>query len=213
MANIIFILVCFAASLTNYLNKNAPLYLKLFPLFLLTEVVCEYTGLMIARRHHSNVFLYNMLTVMEFGFFYFFFYSVYRGALVKKIVAIITILYLAGTLFNIFFIQGRHVFHTYSFMVGCLLVIAGSIYYFLQMFRYPQPGSILREPAFWITAGLLFYYACVLPIYGVLNYIASISPRINHTLAMILNLMVYILYSLFTLAFLCKVNFRKYTSS
>jgi hypothetical protein len=212
MANIIFILVCFAASLTNYLNKNAPLYLKLFPLFLLTELVCEYAGLMIARRHHSNVFLYNMLTVIEFGFFYFFFYSVYRGASVKKIVAIITILYLAGTLFNIFYIQGRNVFHTYSFMVGCLLVIAGSIYYFLQMFRYPQLGSIMREPAFWITVGLLFYYACVLPIYGVLNYITSISLRINYTLGLILNLMAYILYSLFTLAFLCKLNFRKYTS-
>ncbi len=212
MTNIIFILVCFAASLTNYLNKNAPLYMKLFPLFLLMEFVGDYAGLQIARKHHSNVFLYNIVTVLEFLFYFFFFYLVFRGASAKRTVMILSVLYLVGAAFNIFYIQGRNTFHTYSFMVGCLLAIAGSIYYFLQLFRYPQPGSIMREPAFWITSAILFYYACVLPIFGVLNYITSISQRINTTLGLILNLMNYILYSLFTLAFLCKVNFRKYTS-
>ncbi len=186
--------------------------MKLFPIFLFLVALSEYTALQIAREHHSNLFLYNIVMVSEFLFYFFFFYSVFRGGTAKRMVWILTAFYLAGALFNIFYIQGKNTFNTYNFMVGCLLVIAGSIYYFLQIFRYPQPGSIMREPAFWITSALLFYYACVLPIFGVLNYITSISPRINATFAFILNLMNYILYSLFTLAFLCKVNFRKYTS-
>jgi len=205
----ILMLVCFAVSLVNYLSKNGPLYLKIFPVFLLLELVFEYEAFQMAHRHQNNLFLYNIIMIIEFSFYFFFFYSVYRLSAAKKTVLFLMAGYLAGALINIFFIQGMKVFHTYSFMIGCLLVIAGSIYYFLQMFRYPRTGSIMRDPAFWIASALLFYYACVLPVYGVLNYISSMSRYFNHTMKFIINFMNILLYSLFTLAFLCKLSIRK----
>jgi len=209
MPVIIFILVCFAVSLINYFSKGAPLYLKLFPVFLFLVLVCEYVGYLMKYKHQNNLFLYDIIIIIEFLFYLFFFYSVYRVSIAQKIVIILMVAYLAGALINMIFIQGMKVFHTYSYMIGCLLIIAGSVYYFLQLFRYPQTGSIMREPAFWIATALLFYYACVLPIYGVLNYISSMSRHFNHTLRFIVNFMNILLYSLFTLAFLCKLNIRK----
>jgi hypothetical protein len=209
---IVVLVLCFIASLTNYLNKNAPLYLKLFPVFLLQVLICEYIGVQMASHQQNNLFFYSITSVVEFMFYFFFFYSVYRSSKAKRTVLILMAVYLVGALVNIFYIQGRKVFHTYSFMVGCLLVIAGSIYYFLQLFRNPQQGSIMREPAFWITSALLFYFGCVLPIYGIVNYISTLSNTLNVVLVFILKFMNILLYSLFTLAFLCKVNFRKYIS-
>ena len=209
IAVIIFILVSFAVSLSNYFSKNAPLYLRLFPVFLFLVLLCEYEGYLMAHRHQNNLYLYNIIIIVEFLFYMFFFYSAYRVSVAKKAVMVLMVIYLIGALINIFFIQGMKVFHTYTFMIGCLLVIAGSIYYFLQMFRYPQTGSIIRDPAFWIASALLFYYACVLPVYGVLNYISSMTRYFNHTLKFIINFMNILLYSLFTLAFLCKLSIRK----
>ena len=209
MSTIISVLVCFVLSLVNYLNKNSPLYLKLFPVFLFLVLACEYESYRLAHRHQNNLYLYNTILVIEFLFYLFFFYSVYRVSIARKIVLLLMAIYLAGALINIFFIQGMKVFHTYTFMTGCLLVIAGCIYYFLQLFRYPQTGSIMRDPAFWVASALLFYYACVLPVYGILNYISSMSRHFSQTLKFIINFMNILLYSLFILAFLCKLSIRK----
>jgi len=208
------VLVCFIASLTNYLVKGGPLYLKIFPVLLLVVLVGEYVGYQLGSRHHTNVFLYNMISIVEFTFYFFFYYSVYRVSLAKKIMLVLTPAYLAGALINIFFIQGKNAFHTYTYMAACLFVIMASIYYFLEMFRYPQTGSIMRDPAFWITSALFFYYTCVLPVFGISNYISSISRSLKQILGFIINLTNILLYSLFTLAFLCKLSIRKkYMSS
>jgi hypothetical protein len=213
MLYFIIILVSFIASLTNYLDKSSPLYLKIFPVLILVVLVGEYIGLQMARKHQTNVFLYNIIGAIEFTFYLFFYHSIYRASQARKIMLILIMVYWVAALINIFFIQGINVFNTYTYMVGCLFVILASSYYFLEMFRYPQSGSIMREPAFWITSALLFYYTCVLPVFGILNYISSISRYWNHVLRFIINLTNILLYSLFTLAFLCKLSFRKkYTS-
>jgi len=210
---LIIVLVCFIASLTNYLDNRAPLYLKVFPGLILMVLVGEYIGYQMGMKHRTNVFLYNIITGLEFTFYFFFYYSIYRVWQAKKVMFALMLVYLGGFLINIFFIQGRNVFHTYSYMAGCLFVIMASIYYFLEMFRYPQTGSIMRDPAFWITSALLFYYTCVLPVFGILNYISSMSRSLNLVLKFIINLTNILLYSLFTLAFLCKLSIRKkYTS-
>lgn len=208
----VFILISFVASLTNYLDKKVALYLLLFPPFLLLVYVCEYAGLQLRIKSHNNVWLYNIVSIVEFLFYFFFFHSVYRVSTARKVMLILIPVYLAAALLNIFLVQGKAVFHTYSYMAGCLFVIAGSIYYFLELFRYPQTGSIMRDPAFWITTALLFYYICVLPIFGIVNYISSIPKRVGYTLVFINQFSNIILYSLFTLAFLCKLSFRKYMS-
>jgi hypothetical protein len=156
--------------------------------------------------------LYNIVSIVEFLFYFFFFHSIYRVSTARRTMLILIPVYLAAALLNIFLVQGKEAFHTYSYMAGCLFVIAGSIYYFLELFRYPQTGSIMRDPAFWITTALLFYYICVLPIFGIVNYISSIPKRVGYTLVFINQFSNIILYSLFTLAFLCKLSFRKYMS-
>lgn len=189
------------------------MYLKIFPVLILVVLVGEFIGFHMGNKHQTNVFLYNIISILEFTFYFFCYYSIYRVALAKKTMLVVLLVYFACAVINIFFIQGKNIFHTYTYMLACLLIIAASIYYFLEMFRYPQTGSITRDPGFWIISALLFYYSCVLPVFGIVNYISSISPSLNQIFGFIIKLTNILLYSLFTLAFLCKLNIRKrYTS-
>src|SRR3954464_11623027 len=97
---LITVLVCFIASLTNYFDKRGPLYLKVFPALILVVLVGEYIGYQMGMKHHTNVFLYNIITILEFTFYFFFYYSIYRVSLAKKTMLILLSVYLAGTVID-----------------------------------------------------------------------------------------------------------------
>jgi hypothetical protein len=100
---------------------------------------------------------------------------------------------------------------TYS--LGCLLIVAFCIYYFWELFQQSHSITLSREPAFWICSGLLFYYACTFPIYGLTNLLERLPKVIIKNLLLIFDLLNIFLYLSFTIAFLCRVKPRKSMSS
>ena len=120
-------------------------------------------------------------------------------------------LYALTAVINIVFIQKMKAFHTVTYAFGCLLIVVVCIFYFLELFRNPKSVKLTSNPAFWICSGLLFFYCCGFPLYGLLNFISGISLIINNFFAIIIILNIF-LYSLFTIAFLCRLKIRKYTS-
>lgn len=206
---LIMIAVSLLASLTNYFIKRPPQYLKIFPVFLLSTLLVELAALIMAETKHNNLLLYSIFNVLEFVFYLYFFYSVYLEYKAKRIALYTMVIYACAAFVNIFFIQGVKVFHTYTYMLGCGLIIIFGIYYFYRMLKFPQPGKITNEPAFWITAALLFYYCCTLPVFGLLNYTNSLTSLGRKSLMTISSIMNVLLYGLFAVAFLCKVKIRK----
>jgi hypothetical protein len=191
--------------------KDSPIYLKVFPIFLIITFLVEIIARKIGNAQGNNLFLYNLFSASEFTFYLYFFYGIYKGKAAKKIALYAMIIYLVLALVNIFFVQGLKVFHTYTFMLGCVLMIGFGAYYFYRLLKEPQTGKISRDPTFWITAALMIYYCCDFPVFGILNYITRLSPTVYSGLLVVYNLMNIILYSLFTVAFLCRINIRKYT--
>ncbi|OYW19960.1 MAG: hypothetical protein B7Z54_02450, partial [Sphingobacteriales bacterium 12-47-4] len=111
---------------------------------------------------------------------------------------------------NIEFFQGEDTFHTISFSVGCLLIAFFSILYFLDLLRLPQSEDLITNPFFWILSGLLFFYICGFPLYGLVNLWANIAPILIKNLDRFINILNIFLYSLFTISFIC-IRTRKYT--
>ena len=99
---------------------------------------------------------------------------------------------------------------TYS--LGCLLVVATCIYYFWELFQQTYYVKLIREPAFWICSGLLFYYAVSFPIYGLINFVSEKNPQVTNVLAIILDSVNIFLYLSFVIAFLCRIKIRNSTS-
>jgi len=208
--NPLFMGIALLASITLFFQRNTPLYLRLFPLFLLLTLSIEIIGDILSFHHKSNLFLSNPLTVLAICFYLFLLHQIIRSPKVKKIILFLLCIYPAIAFFNIFFIQKMLVFHTMTYSFGCLLIVVVCIYYFFELFQLTYTTHLLSQPSFWICSGLLFYFACSFPLYGLNNLVTrTASMETIRNLTYVFTLLDVFLYSSFTIAFLCRLRIRK----
>jgi uncharacterized membrane protein (GlpM family) len=207
----LFIAASFVASLFAYFKKPTPLYLKLFPPFLLLTLVIEMIGSYRSYYAQHTTTLYNFFSIAWTCFYLLIISLVINSRRVKKIIWTTIVLYAIAALINVIYIQKMENFHTITYSLGFLLIVLFCIYYFLELFRLPKSVNLINNPAFWICSGLLFFCCCTFPLFGFLNFWMNIKVVIKNfeTILLILNIF---LYSLFTIGFLC-VRTRKYTLS
>jgi hypothetical protein len=211
---IYFIAISFMASLSVYFtSKNSPFYLKLFPPFLLATLIAELLGSYLSSVSRNNLSLYNFFTVFEFCFYLGIISLIISHQQMKKIIRVVLLVYALTSTVNIIFIQKMKAFHTVTYAFGCLLIVIFCIYYFFELFKHPKSVKLKNNPAFWICSGLLFFYCCGFPLFGLSNFLNGISELIIKNFYAIIIILNIFLYSLFTIAFLCRLKIRKYTSS
>lgn len=203
-----FELLSLLASITLYFQRGVPRYLRLFPIFLLMTLSVELTAFVLAKQQIGTVFLFKIFITIEFEFYLYTVYHIIRGEKVKKFIIYALIIYPIVAIINISLVD-KNAFSSVSYSVGCLLTVTVCIYYFFELFRLPKAINLLREPAFWICTGLLFYYSCSFPLFGLFNFLFTASNIILKNVGLILLVMNILLYSLFTIAFLCRMNFQK----
>ena len=129
----------------------------------------------------------------------------------KKVFIISIVAYGSIAVINIVFIQKLKTFHTMSYALGCLVIVAGCVYYFFELFKLPKSPKLKNNPAFWICSGILFFYCCSFPLFGLSNFLSDISKLIIKNIYKIVTILNIFLYTLFTIAFLCRLKIRKYT--
>lgn len=209
-----FIVVSFLVSLSVYVSStNSNWFLKLFPPFLFITIITETIGSYLSFIKKPNLILYNFFTVFEFCFYLFVLSHIISNRQMKMAARISILLYLLIAVNNIIFIQKMKAFHTVTYAFGCLLIVGFCIFYFFELFKLATSIKLINNPAFWICSGLLFFYCCGFPLYGLMNYLSRISILLIknfHSIIVILNCF---LYTLFTIAFLCQIRTRKYISS
>jgi hypothetical protein len=204
-----FIVISLVASLIAYFKWKEELYLKVFPLFLLISMIAEIVAYQLAEKNGNNTVVSNCFSTFEFVFYFYVLHDVIHNRKAKKIIFHIGWVYVALVVVNFIFIQKITEFATTTYAVGCLMIVAICIYYFLELFQLSRSVDLLRQPAFWICSGLLFFYACSFPIFGFAKYINSLPSILVGHLNGILNLLNVFLYSSFTIAFLCRVRMKK----
>jgi hypothetical protein len=207
---IFFIQLSLLASLTIYFQDKKDIYLRLFPLFLLVTDIVEILGNYVASHHGNTTAIYNPFEIFEFCFYFFMLMRIIQNKRAKKIVLGLSLLYLLFALYNVLFGQ-KEIFNSMSYTAGALLTVAICIYYFFELFQYPQSVNLLRQPAFWICSGLLFFYSCTFPIFGLANFFGEAPRVIINNVEAIINIINVFLYSSFTIAFLCGIRIRKST--
>jgi len=207
------IAIALLTSLTVYIRPTTSLYLKIFPIFLTVILIIGLRIGYLSSHYKSNIGFYNLFTTIAFIFYFFSLQQIIVNKKVKRIIVYIAFIYPLITLLNIFWIQTGAVFNTITFSLGCLLIVMICIYYFLELFQLTSSINLLTQPSFWICSGLLFYFSCSFPLLGLVNFLKSPSKIIGNSLAIISNLLDVLLYSSFTIAFLCRIKIRKSMSS
>jgi hypothetical protein len=195
------------------IRKKDPLYLRLFPYFLLFDFIVEYIGISKQQANQNNLAYYNFLAAVEFGFFTFFFSRTIPNDRIKKFLAKTVFVLPVVCLVNYFFIQGPFVFNTYTFMISSVVMIILATIYYYHSFNQEVAISRLREPSFWINTGILFFFVCTATVLGGVNYFAFSSMSVRLNFGMILRGVSAFFYFTLLIAFLCQINIQRSSSS
>jgi hypothetical protein len=208
---LVFLVICLLASLTSYLQRPSPLYLRVFPFYFIITILVQYVGAYMSRHSIHNIYLYNTYSIFEFAFYFFILREIALSRIIKRITLIILIAYPILAFANIYFFQKNGTFHSVSFAIGCSIIVILCIIYFVELFQLPKTTDLKSDPAFWVCTAILFSYVCTFPFWGLLNFVKS-GTQFNLTNLMRIQMIINILsYSLFTIAFLCRIRIRKST--
>jgi hypothetical protein len=189
--------------------KGTPF--RTFPFFLFFIVLVEVAGRYIsAVLYQKNLWLYNISTTFEFVFYAYIFGHQLREPAFKKAVFSFMIVYPVIVLLNLLFIQGINEFHSYTMVLGSIFMIIFCCRYFYELLQSPLEGHLLRDPMFWISTGILFFYLGDFSYNLLFNLLQKYAANMGGKLfRSINNNLILILYSCFIIAFLCRKNPRK----
>jgi hypothetical protein len=204
-----FLMPCALIGISVYFQKGSPLYLKLLPVLLVINLIVEVIGQRIAKQYGTNIPLFNFYMVFVVTAHMFMLREMVVEKMAKKIVFVLLWLYPPICLVNIFFIQGLSNWQSYSYLIGNLIIVGLTVYYFFELFKRPQFINLMKEPAFWICSALLFYYMCSFPFLSLVNLLHDAPLIILNNLSTFLTLLNIMQYVLFSIAFLCRLNFKK----
>jgi hypothetical protein len=200
--------IAFLFSLLSFTQRPVPLYLRLFSLYLLFDSIVELFADYEAWYHENNLLLSSLSALASFCFYIFIVRGFVQRPKAKRVFLIFLIILPPVFVANIFLLQNSQIFQSMTYSLGCLFVVVTCIYYFWELFQHTHYVKLIREPAFWICSGLLFYFVCTFPIYSLINLI---KPELGviKVLAIILDTLNILLYLSFVIAFLCRLKLRK----
>jgi hypothetical protein len=185
--------------------------MKIFPIFLILSFIVESVGGWLSSRHQSNILLYSVFHIFLFNFYLFVLYHIVKKARAKRIIRYIMFVFTILAVANFVYYQGLNHFHSVTYSIGSFCIVAICAYYFLELFRLPHSVNLMREPGFWICSGLIFFFSCGFPIFGSINIMNVLPKVLLDNIGILLVILNILLYTLFSIAFLCRNNTRKYT--
>lgn len=210
---IVFILLAALASSLTYFQKTKPTgFLLFFPIYLFITFTVEYMAVQMSYKGANTVTLYNVFGTIEIVFYLWMFSRIIHETTIKKVLKSFIWAYPLAVIINKTFIQKGEQYHTLTAGLGSLLIVLAAIYYFYELFQSEKSVDLVREPSFWISSGLLFFYSCSFPLFSLVSHFYSPSNKIINYLASLSSLLNILLYSSFIIAFLCRIRIRKFSS-
>lgn len=177
------------------------------PFFHLVFFCVEKYGEYLINHNHLNYWLFNYATTAQLSFYSWLVSSTYLQKPIYKKTLWVNLLFVLISLINIIFFQGKHHFHTITYGLGSLMTIAVCGYYYYELFVYPNDKKLFKQADFWIVTAVLFFYVCGFPVFVLNNiYFTKVAMSIWPIIAAISDCINILFYSLFIVAFLCKIK-------
>lgn len=191
--------------LVLYKYKHTPL--KILPVFLGIVAILEFY----CRFYYpkNNVWLYNLLILVEFNFYSYLFYQYLKEVarrLVVGQVILFNLFFVIVYIFDIQDIKGEN--YSYCNAISYLLLIIQLVMTFNQMLHINNIKESTRNLLFWVGIGLLFFWATSLPIFSISNW-NEILGEFKHNIIYILFVATVVMNLLFIFGFIWSK--KKYT--
>ena len=138
-----------------YFKRNNKLQLRVVFLYILASFL---TNLALSFFENGRTIILHVFTLFEYSFFAFFFYLVIRNRLFRRVIFVLSVIFLVTAIFFIIS-SAKNKFDSLAASISAILVIVYAIYYFYEQMTDPKMLIIYQSPHFWIATGCLIYLA------------------------------------------------------
>ncbi|MES2648377.1 MAG: hypothetical protein V4717_15980 [Bacteroidota bacterium] len=190
------------------LYKRLSVPFKILTWFLLFVIMVECTGYYItAVLHKPNHSLFNVTVPLSFGVYLLVFHNLLKGRAWQPILFVISTVFFAFAIGNLFYIQGIPFFNTYTMMLGSVIVICLSGALLFQLISSGDEVIILwKIPEFWLVVSLLTSFTGTLLYWTLFNLGYDTS---GYYFRWMIKSQVYVRYLLMAISFLCFYKFKQ----
>jgi len=150
----------------------------------------------------SNLWLYNSFLIPQYLLYMAVYYKALHSKKTRTIIVILAVVYLVFAAVN-FSLQGIHGIDSYTLAMADGIVLFMTVAWFNQVLREKEIIRLTAHPMVWISVGAFIFHAANLP------YILSLDFLIHNDISLAIALFYIflalncIMYSFYTIAFLC----------
>lgn len=198
--------------LIGYRNRKKYSILRnlyLYPLFSLLQSLVFYLTLYvnpsvrleeIIIRTSIYIFLF-----LEFILIYQFFSRTFKLVNLPKTFFALKIIFITLFVFYLYYNNNSTFFLNEFYILQSVYILIPSFLYLVHFFKKPITATLIDEPSFWITIGLVFYFSCTFPIFLLKDFFFAENGYIYEAELFSINYICYgILFLLIAKAYLCK---------
>lgn len=175
-----------------YLYKYKHTYLKYFLILLWFSILIEFIGKLYGR---PNYIVYNIYHLINFSWLLLLFKYCVKEVMHKKIITSFILIYILSFFINIFFQDYFNEIQTIPHFIGSFFIIVSIFFYFSEILNTNKILYTSKYLLFWISIGLLMYYAGKTPTRIIKNYWDEVAESsfdlilfIDYILLIIMNL-------------------------
>ncbi len=214
----IYLLPLAFASLSSLstLRLDWPKPFRLFCPFLFATLLVEIFAIAWSKGLHTtswwnfsrnNLWIYNIYLVPQYLFYIYFFSKNLRSPRFRITGFCLAILYTFFTVYNLVWQQGLFVINYMTIILANFIVILFVVLYFIQLMKAKIVLRLSRQPLFWISTGAFIFHLGCLPCFILYNYVSSMDEILATSLFRIIVILNFIMYTLYSIAFLCTKKY------
>ncbi|RPH33437.1 MAG: hypothetical protein EHM93_04845 [Bacteroidales bacterium] len=208
MRNIYLILLFISLILSIFCyKKDRALYL--FP-FLLSAAFLSDIGATILKHFHANYFfLYHIYLPIEYSLLAYYFYLTIRNVWAKRIVLYSIPIFIVFSIMFSLEVVIISKYPNFQTNIECLLLVVWATIAIFTI-EVKEDVSILSLPVFWICVAILIYQCGIFTFTGMFNYLLKSKSDLFERLRSYHIVFNCILYTLYSIAFICSHRTKKY---
>lgn len=118
----------------------------------------------------QNWWLYNAFMVTMFLFYFYWYNTILKSVLFKKIIRLFVIVFVVVAIGSFIFANWS-AYHKYTFVTGAFFVLILTVFHFYELLNSNQVLIIKHKLSFWISTGLLLFSVGMIPLFSLSEYL------------------------------------------
>ncbi|WP_271782791.1 hypothetical protein [Aquimarina algiphila] len=193
-----------------YFYKYKNTVLKYFLIVLWYVGINDILGLILKNyfNFESVTIIYNIYYLVVFSYFMFLFKNYVSNTNRKKWIFIFIVIYILSLFINSFIEDYLEEVATAPYIIGASFVIISIIFYYIDILNSEKVLYVNKNLLFWISIGVLIYYAGNIPFRIVRNYVGElIDASIQY---MVLLILTFVMNTCFIIGFIWSSKKQQY---